>query len=142
VGLWDWDCFVRTACSVDTSNASGRFFVRIMGALAEMERELIGERTAAALAYKHKRARGERLGTTPLGFRTPGPGEAPVPVPDELEVVKQILRRWRRGWSFRRIASALNTEGVKTKRGGHWHHSTVQGVVKRRASYRPYLEAI
>ena len=57
--------------TVDTSCASGRFFLRIMGALAEMERELIGERTAAALA--HKRALGERLGTTPLGYRTPRP---------------------------------------------------------------------
>ncbi len=126
--------------TVDTSNASGRFFIRIMGALAEMERELIGERTAAALAYK--RSRGERLGTTPMGFHTPGPGEAPIPIPEELQVIKRILTRWRRGWSFRRIATAMNTEGVKTKRGGRWHHSTVRGVVKRRASYRPYLDAI
>ncbi len=46
-----------------------------------MERELIGERTSAALA--HKRDMGERLGTTPLGYRIPGPGQAMEVVPEE-----------------------------------------------------------
>jgi hypothetical protein len=33
-------------------------------------------------------------------------------------------------------------EGGEGKRGGRWHHATVQGVIKRRASYRPHLKAI
>jgi DNA invertase Pin-like site-specific DNA recombinase len=36
--------------SIDTSSAMGRFFFHVMGALAEMERELIVERTRAGLA--------------------------------------------------------------------------------------------
>lgn len=36
--------------SIDTSNPMGRFFFHVMGALAEMERELIVERTRAGLA--------------------------------------------------------------------------------------------
>ncbi|MEW5561388.1 recombinase family protein [Enterobacter asburiae] len=36
--------------SIDTSTPMGRFFFHIMGALAEMERELIVERTRAGLA--------------------------------------------------------------------------------------------
>lgn len=35
--------------SIDTSTPMGRFFFHIMGALAEMERELIVERTRAGL---------------------------------------------------------------------------------------------
>ncbi|CIN30205.1 site-specific recombinase [Salmonella enterica subsp. enterica serovar Typhi] len=35
--------------SIDTSTPMGRFFFHVMGALAEMERELIVERTRAAL---------------------------------------------------------------------------------------------
>ena len=36
--------------SIDTSTPAGRFFFHVMSALAEMERELIVERTRAGLA--------------------------------------------------------------------------------------------
>lgn len=36
--------------SVDTSSASGRFFFHVMASLAQMERELVAERTRAGLA--------------------------------------------------------------------------------------------
>jgi DNA invertase Pin-like site-specific DNA recombinase len=111
-----------------------------MGALAEMERELIGERTAAALA--HKKANGERLGATPLGFRTASPGGDLEPDPNELVSVERVLTLWRRGMSYRRIASTLNAERCKTKRGGRWHASTVVKIVRRRARYANVLEAV
>lgn len=41
--------------SIDTSTAMGRFFFHVMGALAEMERELIVERTRAGLAAARAR---------------------------------------------------------------------------------------
>lgn len=41
--------FVTTLESVDTTNSQGRLFFHIMSALAEYERELINERTAAGL---------------------------------------------------------------------------------------------
>jgi DNA invertase Pin-like site-specific DNA recombinase len=46
--------------SIDTGTAIGRFFFHIMAALAEMERELIRERTKAGLAAS--RARGRKGG--------------------------------------------------------------------------------
>ncbi|WP_249823738.1 recombinase family protein, partial [Escherichia coli] len=48
--------------SIDTSTPMGRFFFHVMGALAEMERELIVERTLAGLAAA--RAQG-RIGGRP-----------------------------------------------------------------------------
>ena len=39
--------------SIDTSTAMGRFFFHVMSALAEMERELIVERTLAGLTQAH-----------------------------------------------------------------------------------------
>jgi DNA invertase Pin-like site-specific DNA recombinase len=109
--------------TVDTSSASGRFFLRIMGALAEMERELIGERTAAALA--HKKALGERLGTTPLGHRTPGHRMPLEAVAEEQAVIVRVLALWREGRSYPQVATTLNAEGARTKHGARWHHSTV-----------------
>ncbi|PNP04811.1 recombinase family protein [Shigella flexneri] len=49
--------------SIDTSSPMGRFFFHVMGALAEMERELIVERTLAGLAAA--RARGRTGGRRP-----------------------------------------------------------------------------
>lgn len=49
--------------SIDTSTPMGRFFFHVMGALAEMERELIVERTRAGLAAA--RAKGKVGGRRP-----------------------------------------------------------------------------
>lgn len=43
--------------SIDTSTPMGRFFFHVMGALAEMERELIVERTLAGLAVARAEGR-------------------------------------------------------------------------------------
>lgn len=43
--------------SIDTSTPMGRFFFHVMGALAEMERELIIERTRAGLAAAREKGR-------------------------------------------------------------------------------------
>ncbi|ETS31784.1 DNA-invertase [Photorhabdus temperata] len=51
--------------SIDTSTSMGRFFFHVMSALAEMERELIVERTNAGLIAA--RAQG-RIGGRPVSF--------------------------------------------------------------------------
>ena len=52
---------------IDTTNGMGRFFFTTIAALAQLERDLISERTAAAMA--HKRSRRERVsGKIPLGY--------------------------------------------------------------------------
>jgi DNA invertase Pin-like site-specific DNA recombinase len=48
---------------IDTNTAQGRFFFHVMAALAEMERDLIRERTRAGLAAA--RARGRKGGRKP-----------------------------------------------------------------------------
>lgn len=44
----------------------GRFFLNMMAAFAELERNLIAERTAAVLA--HKKTHREAYAPTPYGF--------------------------------------------------------------------------
>jgi DNA invertase Pin-like site-specific DNA recombinase len=52
---------------VDTKSATGKFFLTIISAIAQMERDLIAERTKDALG--HKKDRGEWCGRIPFGFR-------------------------------------------------------------------------
>lgn len=51
---------------IDTKTAAGKFLLTILSALAQMERDLISERTADALA--HKKKSGEWCGRVPFGY--------------------------------------------------------------------------
>ena len=52
--------FICLSPEVDTESAQGMFFLQIMGAVAELEREMIRERTIAKLRYLQKK--GIKLG--------------------------------------------------------------------------------
>ena len=52
--------------AVDTGLAAGRFFLCMLAGVAQLERNLIAERTSTAL--RHKIARGERVGAPPYGY--------------------------------------------------------------------------
>lgn len=52
--------FKSVTDSIDTSTATGRFFFHVMAALAEMERELIKERTKAGLNAARGRIGGRK----------------------------------------------------------------------------------
>jgi DNA invertase Pin-like site-specific DNA recombinase len=125
--------------SLDTSTPHGRFVLTLFGGLAQMERELIGERTRSALDYK--RQQGQPTNHPPYGFRPNGRRERMIPVPEELAVVRRIVDGWRAGGTYAGLAARLNGEGVPTKRGRRWHASTVRGIVQRRDWYREVLGA-
>ncbi len=105
-----------------------------------MERELIGERTRSALAYKRQQR--QPTSHAPLGFQANGSRERMEPVPEELAIVTEILTAWRLGRSYRAIAAKLNADGVRTKRGRRWHHNTIAKVVARREYYQEVLSEI
>jgi DNA invertase Pin-like site-specific DNA recombinase len=126
--------------SLDTSTPHGRFVLTLFGGLAQMERELIGERTRSALAFKREQV--QPTSHPPLGFRANGNRQRMAPVPEELAVVRRILELWQGGGSFAGIAAKLNADGAPTKRGGRWHASTVRAIVQRRAWYAEALKGL
>ncbi|NRD08404.1 recombinase family protein [Rathayibacter agropyri] len=102
---------------LDTSTATGRMLARIVANIAQWEREMIGERTKAALAVK--RADGVQLGK-------------PSTVP--ADVAALILSRKAQGVPLSGIARLLNAEGVPTPGGSaRWSHVAVGRVVQRAA---------
>ncbi len=100
---------------------------------------MIGERTRSALAYK--RQQGQPTSHPPYGFKSNGSRETMMTVLRELVIVRRILRAWRLGQSYRTIAAKLTADGVPTKQGGQWHHSTIGKVVTRREYYETLLGA-
>jgi DNA invertase Pin-like site-specific DNA recombinase len=102
---------------LDTSTATGRMIAGIVVQFAQFEREVIGERTRAALAIA--KANGAQLGK-------------PSPLTDE---VKWMIRTWhsKENMSASAIARRLIAEGVPTARGGQWHHSVIAAFLHRDA---------
>lgn len=114
--------FVSVNEPFDTTSAFGKASLGMIGVFAQLERDLIAERTRDALKYKKEK--GDYLGTVPLGYDIVG-GELQERE-DELAVVRYAKKLRRGGYSFGKIAETFNGEGIPTKRGGNWHKSTVR----------------
>lgn len=87
--------------SLDSSTANGRMVVNLLGSVAQWEREIIGERTKAAL--DHKADKGEWRGRIPYGFRVGENGKL-VEDPERFENIRRMKREHHRGRSIRAIA--------------------------------------
>lgn len=121
--------------TVDTSTAMGRFFLTVMAGAAELERNLVGERTKAALG--HLKGQGVRLGGAALGWERTEERDADgrrvvVDVDEERATVERICALRREGRTLASIAAVLEAEGRVTKHGGRrWYPVTVSRVVRR-----------
>jgi len=122
---------------VDTSTAQGKFFLTIIGAMSQMERDLISERTSEALRYKI--SQGENVGSPPLGFLAEDKKLSRID--GEFEVVEHIKRLKRKKLSLRQIANRLNEQEIPTKRGGSWYAGTVRYIL-RNSRYREVKQVV
>lgn len=100
---------------IDTSTSMGRFIRVILSGLAEMEGEMIRERTKVGLDAA--RAKGIKLGR-------------PSGVSDEVRGIITALQEQGYGWTA--IAKYLNEKGYPTSRGeGPWYPSTVRAFATK-----------
>ena len=119
---------VSVAESLDTGTASGRLVLNIMTAVSQWEREAIGERMRDAM--HHKRAKGERVGTVPFGFRTAADGVHMEEDPAEQRILARIRELKATGHTTRQIAAELNRQGYKTRRGTAWRFQYVAEALR------------
>lgn len=94
--------------SIDFTSPMGKAALTILGAIAELERELCRERIKSALAAK-------KLTAEKTGWRT---GRPPI----QPEVIEQVIELHGRGHSLRQIASQLS---------GQISKSSVERIVKQ-----------
>lgn len=117
--------------AVDMPQAN-RLTVHIMAAMAEHEREVISQRTKAALAAAKER--GVKLGNPKLDKARPSAWEAnKTQAQRRAEGVLPLIQGIRAAGidTLVGIAAALNARGVSTPRGGRWHASSVRNVLRR-----------
>jgi len=114
--------------AIDTSTATGRMFIKIVGIFAEFERENLAERVS--FGYEQKTREGNYTNTHGVyGYDyVIGTGDLIVNM-EESEIVRQIYDLYLQGTSMIKICKILTTRQIPTKRGGNWSQSTIASIL-------------
>ncbi len=116
--------------SIDTKTAMGKFFLNIMASLAQMERDLISERTKDAL--RHKISRNERAGQIPYGWVLAEDGKTLAMNIEEQRVIWLIKELHGTGLNYSAICRELTRQGHQPL-GSYWYAQSVKNILKRAA---------
>jgi DNA invertase Pin-like site-specific DNA recombinase len=121
--------------------------VHIMAAVAQAERKAIGQRTRDALmaAKAAGRKLGNPNGSNALRKAAKGNAAAVAEVKagadtfaaDLTPIIADVLASGCS--SLKAIAAELNARHIQTRRGGHWHSSTVKNLLTRQSQRLPSL---
>jgi len=118
---------------VNTSTANGRFFVRMLTVLSQLEIEIVSERTKFGLNGAIKS--GHLPGTIPLGYKKDGNKKTVI---DETtkDIVIRIYNMYLEGKSYQQIANIFNQEKVLEPK--QWRDSTIQKILENRVYMGDY----
>ncbi|HEX3641669.1 MAG TPA: recombinase family protein [Ktedonobacteraceae bacterium] len=108
--------------SFDTSTPQGTFVMHMFVAMAQLERDLISQRTSEALSERDKRD-GEHGGGVPFGYKRTPNG---IAIDEEAaKIVKRIFALHKRGKSLRVIGENVNKP-----------HTSVASILKNKEIYK------
>jgi DNA invertase Pin-like site-specific DNA recombinase len=114
--------------AVDTSSAMGRFMLCVLAGAAELEKNLIGERTAAAMATM--RACGLYTGgSAPYGYTLNADGVTLTECPTEQATIAEARRLRGQGLSLRKVAAELAAQGMNTRGGKPFGPNAIADLV-------------
>lgn len=113
---------------VNTSTANGRFFVRMLTVLSQLEIEIVSERTKFGLTGAIKS--GHIPNRCPLGYKR----ENKKMVIDETtkDIIIRIFNMYLEGKSYQQIANILNEERVPTTTKSKWRDTTIEKMINNR----------
>lgn len=118
--------------NIDTTGATGRMVFNILAVLNQFERDQISERTKFALDYL--RSNNKAYSHTPYGYDRQE--DNLVKNREEQDTITLMINLREKGHGYRRIASILNKDGIKSKHGGLWYAKTVMQIAERNISTR------
>lgn len=110
--------------AVDNPHAN-KLMVHMLAAFAEHERDMISQRTKAALAAA--KARGVKLGKHGAVLARQNRATATAHAREIAPRVNEL----REGRTVRGLVDAMNEHGVPTARGGQWHVMSVHRLLGR-----------
>ena len=114
---------------VNTSTANGRFFVRMLTVLSQLEIEIVSERTKFGLNGAIKA--GHIPGKVPLGYYRDTDKTLKVDVTTK-DIVLRIFELYLEGKSYQTISNILNEEKVFSPNNKKWCDSTIDRIINNK----------
>ncbi len=99
---------------IDTRSAAGRLVLNVLASVSQWEREVIGERTSAAM--QHMRNQNQYTGGKPPYGYDLVDGEL-IENENEQQVIKLVAKYKAAGLSYRKIAAVIDEAGHKSRTG-------------------------
>ncbi|ASN68324.1 putative resolvase [uncultured Caudovirales phage] len=128
--LKKYNCtFISKNEQFDTSSAMGEAMLKIILVFAELERKLTAERVKAIML--DRASKGMWNGAPiPLGYSWDETIKFPVPDPNESKTVDFIFNQYKKVKSTSIVRNILNSNGIKTKKGGTWTTKTITDIIR------------
>lgn len=114
---------------VNTSTANGRFFVRMLTVLSQLEIEIVSERTKFGLGGAIKA--GHIPGPCPFGYYRDTDKTIKIDISTK-DIVIRIYQLYLEGKSYQQIANILNDENVPSPVKSKWGDSTIEKIINNR----------
>lgn len=126
--LEEYHCDLESVAEeINTGNANGKFFIRMLTILAQLEIERTSERTKFGLVGAAKK--GHISGKPALGYTKKDKSKKLVIDDLEAEVVKRIFSMYLEGSSVCYICEKFNEEEVLNR---HWATTTVDKILSNK----------
>jgi site-specific DNA recombinase len=128
--LEDYHCYlVCERDDVNTSTANGRFFVRMLTVLSQLEIEIVSERTKFGLNGAIKS--GHIPGKCPFGYYRDTDKTLKINNSTK-DLVIRIFEMYLEGKSYQAIANILNSEKINSPTKKKWIDSTIDRIINNK----------
>lgn len=121
--------FVSKNEQFDTSSAMGEAMLKIILVFAELERKLTGERVKAVMLDRANKGLWNGA-PVPLGYKWDDKIKFPVIDEEEKNTIELIFNTYLKEESTNIVRNVLNTNNIKTKRGGRWTTKTITDIIR------------
>ena len=120
---------------VNTSTANGRFFVRMLTVLSQLEIEIVSERTKFGLNGAIKA--GHIPGKVPLGYYRDKDKTLKIDVTTK-DIVLRIFEMYLEGKSYQTISNILNREKILSPGNKKWCDWTIDRIINNKVYMGDY----
>ena len=127
---------ISIADNIDTNDPNSKLIYQILGIIAEVEKDLIAFRTSLGMekTFENGYFNGGRV----FGYDLIN--KKLVVDEEEAKVVKYIFDCYsNKMWGYRKIATNLNMQGIKTKKDNHWSITAVKTILNNKI-YTGYVK--
>ena len=111
---------------VNTSTANGRFFVRMLTVLSQLEIEIVSERTKFGMVGAIKS--GHIPGIKPLGYKNDNTRKTIID-PATAPIIKRVFDLYLQGKTYLQIAKIFNEENILNKK---WRDTYIEKIINNK----------